>query len=768
MPIRRLSVQLANQIAAGEVVERPASVVKELLENAVDAKADRITLEIRGAGKVLIRVTDNGCGIPEEELSLALAPHATSKISCQEDLEAIRTLGFRGEALASIASVSKLTLTSRTADQDCAFSAEAFGQMQQCEILPAAHPVGTTVSVAELFFNTPARRRFLKSDKTEISHIKEVFTCIALVNFNRTFTFIADGREVFRLPAVKDDDIARRIEVLLGNDFKSGGMYFDSEKRRKASSDHTGTDILTLRGVLMPPPSMTQSIPDRLYTFLNGRVISDRTVNHAVREAYLDPLMSRGDKFRPAIRGVIFAECDPRIVDVNVHPRKDEVRFHDAGAVHECIKREISSLMRDYALNKSTVSQGTLQSGMLQRSDAGRSSPVQTLSQSERAEKLFRTRTVADKDVTFSKAETEQREKITEYMRQTAAEFLTSEDIGSGAHLSGALVLPAYLKSREEDEDALREIADLYGSFGEEKKKSYSDTVGLSLGDVHSLLNTQVKGQTAPLPFEKREDEPLLANIHAADSDFEPEAPIIGSAAEDYSILRQSAVESFRNIYDPEFFTAQNDFTCKNEGKAEQTDSATASDRDNEEYCIEILSSVKGDIVLFKAGSKFFMGSASSVAAGAAALQWTGEVISGSVDSVSPSSAFAVQSDRILCNALKKEEVRKAVLCCGFDLRAAGSNIIQVHKFPAVFKGCNFADKLPSVLAVIAASQSALNAGSVPDALIHEMKRVLSAEYKLKGVSHISALSKGYFKNLCRLSDIRELNLLEIADSIKD
>ena len=176
MPIKKLSVQLANQIAAGEVVENPASVVKELLENAIDAHATAITLEVKEAGKLLIKVTDNGSGIPQEELPLALAPHATSKISELEDLDAIVTLGFRGEALASIAAVSKLSLVSNTIHQEHGYKVEVEGPEQHPYIYPAAHPVGTSVIVRELFFNTPARRRFLKSDRTELSKIRDIFT----------------------------------------------------------------------------------------------------------------------------------------------------------------------------------------------------------------------------------------------------------------------------------------------------------------------------------------------------------------------------------------------------------------------------------------------------------------------------------------------------------------------------------------------------------------------------------------------------------------
>lgn len=412
MPIQRLSVQLANQIAAGEVVERPSSVVKELMENAIDAKATSITLEIAKAGKSLIKVTDNGSGIPKSELVLALAPHATSKISKLEDLDAIYTLGFRGEALASIASVSKLTLISCTKEQDHAFQVEVSGPEQNPDVQPAAHPVGTSVVVRELFFNTPARRRFLKSDKTEFNHIKELFTKLALVNFGIEFKFIADGKVVIHVPAIKKEDISLRIGKLLGVEFKQDGMYFDSTQRTAAApvaADTTGganstsagtgssastastdtslddfanTDaddlednelpnldleelaaadpVIKMFGVILPPPSLTQSMPDRLLTFLNGRMIADKMVNHAIKEGYMESILQPQDNFKPCVRAVIFLECDPHIVDVNVHPRKDEVRFHNSNLIHESIKQEVLAVLEAYGLNQQRANQGML------------------------------------------------------------------------------------------------------------------------------------------------------------------------------------------------------------------------------------------------------------------------------------------------------------------------------------------------------------------------------------------------------------------------
>lgn len=387
MGIKRLSVQLANQIAAGEVVERPASVVKELLENAVDAGASSITLEIRSSGKTLVKVTDNGKGIVADELPLALAPHATSKIETLEDLSAIRTLGFRGEALASIASVSRLTLISRTADAEHAFQVHVEGAEQHPVVEPAIHNQGTSVIVRELFFNTPARRRFLKSDKTEFNHIKELITKIALVNCDTEFKFISDGKTVFSVPAHGRAKMAQRIAALLGSEFKHNLLSFDNTDEafvRKYnhyqsymasksggyvpfhnSSDYENSDdlerdslnskLLQIHGVLLRPPA-NRSLPDRLLTFLNGRCIADRTVNHAIREAFLNVLQGNSE-VKPCVRGVIFLQCDPHIVDVNVHPRKDEVRFHNSNLIHDCIRNNIYAVLATSGLNDKNASQ---------------------------------------------------------------------------------------------------------------------------------------------------------------------------------------------------------------------------------------------------------------------------------------------------------------------------------------------------------------------------------------------------------------------------
>ena len=371
MPIKKLSVQLANQIAAGEVVENPASVVKELLENAIDAHATAISLEVKEAGKLLIKVTDNGSGIPQEELPLALAPHATSKISELEDLDAIVTLGFRGEALASIAAVSKLSLVSNTIHQDHGYKVEVEGPEQNPYIYPAAHPVGTSVIVRELFFNTPARRRFLKSDRTELSKIRDIFTRIALVNYTCEFRFIVDGKMVLQLPATNRFGLPQRIAKLLGAEYKGPLIKLDNfdpnfqqHMVRLYEDEHFGLEgaglrippVLGIHGVLVYPEVARKGIPDKLVFFLNGRCMGDKLVAKAIREGFAQALHS-GTDYKPSVRGVLFLECDPHIVDVNVHPRKDEVRFHNSNVIFDCIVFTIKTALLLHGITARSIGQ---------------------------------------------------------------------------------------------------------------------------------------------------------------------------------------------------------------------------------------------------------------------------------------------------------------------------------------------------------------------------------------------------------------------------
>ncbi|CAI1011844.1 DNA mismatch repair endonuclease MutL [Serratia grimesii] len=330
MPIQVLPPQLANQIAAGEVVERPASVVKELVENSLDAGATRIDIDIERGGAKLIRIRDNGCGIGKDDLALALARHATSKISTLDDLEAIVSLGFRGEALASISSVSRLTLTSRTAEQNEAWQAYAEGRDQAVTVKPAAHPIGSTLEVLDLFYNTPARRKFMRTEKTEFGHIDEVVRRIALARFDVAINLSHNGKLIRQYRAAKDESQhERRLGSICGPAFLQHALNI--------SWQHGD---LTIRGWVADPAGARQ-LGEMQYCYVNSRMMRDRLINHAIRQAYQDQLK---DDQQPAY--VLYLEVDPHQVDVNVHPAKHEVRFHQARLVHDFIYQAVTTVLQ--------------------------------------------------------------------------------------------------------------------------------------------------------------------------------------------------------------------------------------------------------------------------------------------------------------------------------------------------------------------------------------------------------------------------------------
>lgn len=331
MPIQVLPPQLANQIAAGEVVERPASVVKELVENSLDAGATRIDIDIERGGAKLIRIRDNGCGIKKDELALALARHATSKIATLDDLEAIISLGFRGEALASISSVARLTLTSRTAEQQEAWQAYAEGRDQEVTVKPAAHPVGTTLEVLDLFYNTPARRKFMRTEKTEFGHIDEIVRRIALARFDVTINLSHNGKAVRQYRAVPEGgQRERRLGAICGMPFLEHAMAIEWQH-----------GDLTLRGWVADPLHTNPTLAEIQYCYVNGRMMRDRLINHAIRQACEDKL---GADQQPAF--VLYLEIDPHQVDVNVHPAKHEVRFHQSRLVHDFIYQGVLSVLQ--------------------------------------------------------------------------------------------------------------------------------------------------------------------------------------------------------------------------------------------------------------------------------------------------------------------------------------------------------------------------------------------------------------------------------------
>lgn len=329
--INLLSPRLANQIAAGEVVERPASVVKELLENSLDAGATQLDIDIEQGGVRSIKIRDNGSGIEKDDLSLALSRHATSKIVTLDDLEAVCTLGFRGEALASISSVSRMHLTSRAAQADEAWRVEAEGKDMATSVRPASHPQGTTIETRDLFFNTPARRKFLRTEKTEFNHLEEVVKRLALSRYDVGFRLNHNGKQVYDLRPVQDQLHAEhRLATLLGKKFIENALTIDVEA--------AGLRLWGWIGL----PTFSRSQADLQYFFVNGRVVKDKLVAHAVRQAYRDVLYNgRHPTF------VLYLELDPGTVDVNVHPTKHEVRFRDGRLVHDFLFSRIHKVLAD-------------------------------------------------------------------------------------------------------------------------------------------------------------------------------------------------------------------------------------------------------------------------------------------------------------------------------------------------------------------------------------------------------------------------------------
>lgn len=328
--IKLLSPRLANQIAAGEVVERPSSVIKELLENSLDAGATRLEIDVEDGGIKLMRVRDNGGGIDKDDLPLALSRHATSKIYELDDLEAVATLGFRGEALASISSVARLALLSSTNDDSAGWQVVAEGRDMETEVSPAPHPRGTTVEVRDLFFNTPARRKFLRTEKTEYTHLEDVVKRLALSRFDVAFNLRHNGRAIYSWRAGDSQlEQERRVAQVCGPAFMENSVHIEMERNG-----------LRLWG-WVALPTFSRSQADLQHFYVNGRAIRDKLVSHAVRQAYQDVLYHGR---HPAF--VLYLELDPSTVDVNVHPTKHEVRFRDNRSVHDFI---YSSLYRALA-----------------------------------------------------------------------------------------------------------------------------------------------------------------------------------------------------------------------------------------------------------------------------------------------------------------------------------------------------------------------------------------------------------------------------------
>lgn len=344
MSIRQLPSQLVDQIAAGEVIERPASVVKELVENSLDAGATQIEIDLDQGGKRRIRIRDNGKGIAKAELSLALTRHATSKIQSLDDLISVSSLGFRGEALPSIASVSRFSVSSRTADD-----AHAWLLRPGDEIEPAAQPPGTSVEVLDLFYNVPARRKFLRAERTEIQHVDQTLKRLALSRPHVAWTYRRDGKVVWNLrPAIDERSERARLEELLGKPFAEAAVPL-----------HMDQGGLAVHGWLARP-TFSRAQADMQYAFINGRMVRDRMLAHAVKHGYRDVLFHQR---QPA--WLMFIDCDPTIVDVNAHPAKHEVRFREPNAMHgfisTAVERCISAKPEDQSAEQTRTGHGVLQ-----------------------------------------------------------------------------------------------------------------------------------------------------------------------------------------------------------------------------------------------------------------------------------------------------------------------------------------------------------------------------------------------------------------------
>ncbi len=325
--IHSLDPRLINQIAAGEIIERPASMLKELIENALDAGATSIDIEVENAGVKRLKISDNGHGILKQDLAMALSRHATSKIENLTDLEQIATLGFRGEALPSIASVTRMTIQSKELNADQAWMVSSDGNNETTQPSPIAHPIGTTIETRDLFYNTPARRKFLRTDNTEFKHLDQVVRRMALSRFDVAFKLQHNGRIIFHLPAVARDD-ARRLKMVCGDNVPDNSVYFTEQREDMRLSGWAGL------------PSFSRSQADMQYFFLNGRLIRDKTIIHAVRLGYQDVLFHGRHPIY-----VLYLEMDPAAVDVNVHPTKHEVRFRESRSVHSFVFRSLQRVL---------------------------------------------------------------------------------------------------------------------------------------------------------------------------------------------------------------------------------------------------------------------------------------------------------------------------------------------------------------------------------------------------------------------------------------
>ena len=460
-PIQALPDNLISQIAAGEVVERPSAVVKELLENALDAGATQITVRLDQGGVKRIAITDNGRGIAPEQLPLAVARHATSKIASLTDLENVATLGFRGEALASIASVSQFTLTSRTAD------AAHASQIENGVVTPTSGAQGTTVDVQELYFNTPARRKFLKTEQTEFGHCADVVRRIALARPDVTFTLMHNGKTVDHWNLANID---KRSAQIMGNDFAEARLPVEQS-----------AGPLRLHG-FAGLPTASKGRPDAQFFYVNGRFVRDKLLTHAVRAAYQDVL--HGDRY-PSY--VLALQLDPSLVDVNVHPSKIEVRFRDSRAVHQFVFHAVQAALSQTSATAFGTAPAPLSSSSLFDVKRGETSDAASNMNTWRAQ-VQSQQPLFQRPTGFGVAQTTA--SYGSFFNSSADPVISASSSGSALHQAFA---PALQAANSDDEYPLGfAIAQLHGIY-----VLAQNSRGLVLVDMHAaherILYEQLK-----------------------------------------------------------------------------------------------------------------------------------------------------------------------------------------------------------------------------------------------------------------------------------
>ncbi len=704
MFINKLPVSLSNQIAAGEVVERPASVVKELLENALDAGATRIILEIRDAGRTLIKVRDNGSGIVKEDLPLALAPHATSKIAAQEDLEGIKTLGFRGEALASIASVSQLELTSRSADSTEAYAVRVEGPQMESLVEPAAHPQGTTVEVRELFFNTPGRRRFLKSDRTEYARIKNVFVAAAAAYPQIAFEFYSDGKSVYKLTPASDAKIKSRL-----------GKVIDPLYDKEAIDFNCQEGELTLRGYLLPPPPMESSAQEQVFLILNGRSVSDKVLVHALKEAYLEV-----NGIACPVRCVIYIDCPYQWVDVNVHPRKLEVRFHDSRAVHDCLCATVLQALKD--------------GGVVQRyvqPEPRRLKVQETLPLEKENLSSYATADGSYHHLKFADGE-EQKDGA-----QTGINDSLSPDGGEAPQPKDPLQwslkneggADAEHKQEQSAKDESAESASFRPSLSEAGQDAQARTSGLSTGSpfkpkedegsssfrldlsdealaafndqdtLHSAILEQA-GSPANTKSESATVQPDEQNesAQASEHDFDGTR---GAAVSEENLDHQALLRQARYY----------EGSVESRLKLDLAHASAPVAARAESSCTQVLAMPHPAFALVCLKNRYFLVYLNAIRQKIEAGRYREAVKDNSVEQTKLAMPFAIKAESSLLRALKLHPAN--VLRCGFECKIKKDSVV-LFKIPVLLEGCDLAAYAYKALHLIAASPISLEDGSCP------------------------------------------------------